>query len=204
MNGIKFYLQEAPTTTIQNRFYNGWTHDHYVSCVLVFAPNGTIIMAGINLPGCMHDSEVAHTCDIYDKLEKIFEDFGVRCTVDSAFSTTRLPHLIKSGQKSFATIEDAQLGAEGTSMRQGSEWGMRAFRSSFPRANDRILYEEHGRRYELQLLLILLYNYRANKVGINQIRNVYMPSFNFNSTEMHEDEWNLTDDENDDDEGDQE
>ena len=81
---------------------------------------------------------------------------------------------------------------------------MRAYSSSFPRACDRIPYEEYGRRYEFQILLILLLNYRANKVGINQIRSVYMPSFNFETTDMHDDEWNLTDDEDDDDEDDDE
>ena len=73
MDGIKFYLQEAPTTTIQNRFYNGWTHDHYVSCVLVFAPNGTIVIASINLASCMHDSEVAHTCNIRNNPDDLSE-----------------------------------------------------------------------------------------------------------------------------------
>ena len=62
-------------------------------------------------------------------------------------------------------------------MRQTVEWGMHAFRSSFPRICDKIRYEENGRRYEFILLLLLVYNYRANKVGINQIKTTYMSEF---------------------------
>ena len=59
-------------------------------------------------------------------------------------------------------------------MRQSAEWGMRAFQSSFPRIKDRLSYEEAGERKLILRCLILIYNYRANKVGINQIRNTYM------------------------------
>ena len=42
MDGLKLRLQRSGNNKIQNMFYNGWTHDHYVSCVFVFAPDGTI------------------------------------------------------------------------------------------------------------------------------------------------------------------
>jgi len=41
---------------IHECFYNGWQHDHYVSNIFVFVPNGLIIACAINNPGCMHDS----------------------------------------------------------------------------------------------------------------------------------------------------
>jgi hypothetical protein len=42
MDGLKLYLQRAENTEIQERFYNGWTHDHYVTSVFCFCPDGTI------------------------------------------------------------------------------------------------------------------------------------------------------------------
>jgi hypothetical protein len=38
-------------------------------------------------------------------------------------------------------------------------------------------WEMNGERHVLLWLAVLLYNYRANTVGLNQIRAVYMPSF---------------------------
>ena len=41
MDGIKLMLEYAGDDDIQNRFYNGWTCDHYIGAVIVFCPNGT-------------------------------------------------------------------------------------------------------------------------------------------------------------------
>ncbi len=37
MDGIKLTIHVAPSDNVQCIFYNGWTHGHYVSAVLVFA-----------------------------------------------------------------------------------------------------------------------------------------------------------------------
>ena len=68
--------------------------------------------------------------------------------------------------------EEIVINKEATAMRQSAEWGMRAFQSSFPRIKDRIIFEENGER-RLILRLLALFNYRANMVGINQIRHTY-------------------------------
>jgi hypothetical protein len=67
------------------------------------------------------------------------------------------------------------LQQEATSLRQAAEWGMRAIQSSFPRLKDRIQYENNGERKVFLLLLPLLYNYRTNLVGLNQIGSTYVP-----------------------------
>ena len=36
MNGLKLYLEQSSEAVIQNMFYNGWTHDHYVAAVFDF------------------------------------------------------------------------------------------------------------------------------------------------------------------------
>ncbi len=50
MDGLKLYLQQAGSTVIQERFYNGWTHDHYVTSVFCFCPDGTIPICVFQCP----------------------------------------------------------------------------------------------------------------------------------------------------------
>ena len=42
MDGRKLYLQQSGNSEIQARFYNGWTHGHYVMLIFVFCLDGTI------------------------------------------------------------------------------------------------------------------------------------------------------------------
>ena len=72
-------------------------------------------------------------------------------------------------------MENLAVKRDATSMRQTAEWGMRAIQSSFPRLKDTVKYEELGERRTMMKMVLLLYNLRARLVGINQIRNVYMP-----------------------------
>ena len=60
-------------------------------------------------------------------------------------------------------------------MRQSAEWGgMHAFQSSMPRIKNRMVFKERGeRKVTLSSLMILLYNFRANLVGINQLTSFY-------------------------------
>ena len=86
-DGCKLAIEVASNDDSEQRmFYNGWTHGHYVSCIFVFAPDGTIPMCAVNAPGCMHDSMVASYGGIYGKLESAFNEHGVKTVVDSAFS----------------------------------------------------------------------------------------------------------------------
>ena len=83
---------------MQERFYNGWTHNHYVTSVFVFCPNGIILIAFFNVPGAVHDSQIAHWGKIYDKLDEVYKATCGKCTVDSAFAKVNRPFLIKSSQ----------------------------------------------------------------------------------------------------------
>ena len=73
-------------------------------------------------------------------------------------------------------IHTMKLNKEATSMRQSAEWGMRALQGSFPRLTNRFRFEEKGERGIMLKMMVLAYNLRARMVGINQIRNVYMPT----------------------------
>eukprot|EP00957_Ditylum_brightwellii_P129875 9906484-Ditylum_brightwellii.AAC.1 len=42
MDGLKLYLEQSSSHAIQNAFYNGWKHDHYVSNIFLFTPDKMI------------------------------------------------------------------------------------------------------------------------------------------------------------------
>ena len=128
---------------------------------------------------------VAVIGNIYSKLESIYEACGARCVVDSAFARNNYPFLIKSEKPSVGmTLEEMNLAVEATSLCQAAEWGMHAFQSSFPRVKDRIEFESIGQQKQMMKLMILLFNLRSRRVGINQILNVYMPSLIVDVNEM--------------------
>jgi hypothetical protein len=64
---------------------------------------------------------------------------------------------------------------QATYMRQAAEWGMYALRSSFGRLRGTLRYETKGQRNKIIESIVLLHNWRANMVGINQIKTVFMP-----------------------------
>jgi hypothetical protein len=190
MDGLKLQLQQSRNTAIQERFY-GWTHDHYVTSVFCFCPDGTIPIAFFNVPGSVHDSQVAELGNIYQKLEQVYESTGGKCCVDSAFSNHKKDYLLKSGQDLLGSSAptrreqqiEHQLRRQTTSARQTAEWDMLSIQASFPRVKDRFIYEERGERRIVMKMFVLLYNMRARMVGINQIRNTYMPHLLRNANE---------------------
>ena len=148
MDGLKIALEQSGDALIQECFYNGWTHYHYVSSVLCFCPDGTISIAYINITGAVHDSQIADYGDIYDKLETVYQQDGGQCTIDSAFGNVNREFLINSSQELIHTqsYRAQSIARDATSMRQSAEWGMRAFQSSMPRIKDRMKFEERGER----------------------------------------------------------
>ena len=86
MDGLKLLLESSGISKEQNMFYNGWTHDTYVTSVICFCADGTIPITCFNVPGCQHDSTIAEWGNVYKKLEKIYNRTNGTCVVDSAFS----------------------------------------------------------------------------------------------------------------------
>ena len=189
MDGIKTPIQQASSTKLQSYFYNGWKHNHYVTSVFCFCPDGTIPIAYMNLPGSMHDSTIADAGGIYDKLEKLYNATGAVTCVDSAFRMKNCPYIIKSSQENFVgngdNEEEVRLDIrrkrQATSMRQSSEWGMRALQSSFPRLCDRMVFEQRGEQHTALKMMIYLYNFGARMVGINQIKNFFQPALDMDA-----------------------
>jgi hypothetical protein len=98
-----------------------------------------------------HTSTNADRGNIYIKLEKVCNETGGICCVDSAFLMRNQPYMIRSSQSDI-TGTGATTGPkfgfdknqQGTSMQQCSEWGMRVLQSSFPCLNDKFLFETKG------------------------------------------------------------
>jgi hypothetical protein len=198
MDGLKLQIQKPPEDLKQGEFYNGWTHDHYVTSVFVFAPDGTIPICSFNHPGSTHDSDIAEYGGIYKKLGDVFRRNGGRCVADQAFSGKKFEFVLKSSQSAAPLLwqnEDqgnrevvahqVAVNIEATSMRQSAEWGMRAFQSSFPRVKDRIIYETRGERRLILKSLIFLFNVRARKVGVSQIKNTYVTAWDVDANERY-------------------
>uniref|UniRef100_A0A7S4AMZ1 DDE Tnp4 domain-containing protein n=1 Tax=Pseudo-nitzschia australis TaxID=44445 RepID=A0A7S4AMZ1_9STRA len=172
-DGLKVMLQKSSDWSVQNQHYNGWTADTYINNVFVFAPDGRIRMCTINAPGSWHDSTMAEY-GIYDGLEELFNQHGVRVVVDSAFRLASQPFLIKSSQTDPDNTQGIVLNRQATSLRQLSEWGMRMIQGSFPRLKERLRLEEFGERKIILHLTVLLYNHQASTARINQILNTLM------------------------------
>jgi hypothetical protein len=80
MDGLKLMLEQTGNALIQWQLYNGWRHDHYVTSVLCFFPDGTIQIVFCNIPSAVHDSQVANYWDIHDKLESVYVRDDAKCT----------------------------------------------------------------------------------------------------------------------------
>jgi hypothetical protein len=186
MDGLKLYFQQAEHAIIQERFYNGWMHDHYVTSVFCFCPDETIPIAFLNVLG---SAELGNICG---KLESVFEATRGKCCVDSAFGNVSREYLYKSSQDLFESLaptvvekrmEDFEQMWQATSAQQTSEWGMLSMQTSFPWLCDRFHYKECGKRQIILKMMVLLFNLRARMVGINHIRNTYMRHLTHNAME---------------------
>ena len=146
--------------------------------MFAFAPDGTIRACVLDAPGSFHDRTVASFGGLYTLLTDVYNCNGGKVVIDSAFARADYDFIIKSGQEVWFELGEnvARQNRQATSARQYAEWGMRALQGSFPWLHDRFRYKEAGERKTTLLTIVLLYNFRANKVGLNQILNTYMPA----------------------------
>jgi hypothetical protein len=140
MDGLKLRLERAGDDDMQNIFYNGWTHDHYVSNLFLFSPDGMIRACYINAPGTTHDSTMANLSVIYDLVDALYVRRGSKIVVDSAFSADSRQSVYKSHQDNIDgngnIRRNPDVHRQAKSVRQLSEWGMRGLQGSFPCLKD--------------------------------------------------------------------
>jgi hypothetical protein len=63
-----------------------------------------------------------------------------------------------------------------TSLRQSSEWGMRALQASFARLKTKLTSDKEKRQLIIYAIA-LLHNFRTRHVGLNQISTVFNPHY---------------------------
>lgn len=188
MDGLKLEIEKSPDQDEQEIFFNGWHHTHWVNNVLVFSPDGKIVIAGYNFPGSNHDSTVALGSKIYDKLEACHADTGARCVVDSAFPVSgRMRNVLIRSGKEDVRCENSRgplINKQATQYRQASEWSMRSLQGSMPRMKDVMKWETKGERKLILKVFFLLHNFRCANLGQNQMQTVFMNNIGRNAEEM--------------------
>ena len=166
MDDLKLTLQRPGNERQQNNFYNGWTHEHYVTNLFLFSPDGKIRFSYFNAPGVLHNFTMAIWSSIYDQNEMVYKDTGKKVVVDSAFASKKSNAMLKSHQNNLDANGNLRqrfgINRQATSVRQLSEWGMRCLQGSFPRMKDKFRYEENGERKLILQMIVLLYNFRAS------------------------------------------
>ena len=139
MDSLKLYLQQAGNGEIQERYYNGWMHDHYIMSVFCFCSDGTILIAFFNVPGSVHNNQVAEFGNIHEKVENVFLLTGAKCCVNLAFGNMQMDYLYKLCQDIFGSLAptrkerklDTCKKRQATLVQQTAEWGMRMLKTSF-------------------------------------------------------------------------
>lgn len=129
-----------------------------------------------SLSGSWHDSSVA-----VPLMQTVVEKLGPYAfCVDSGFPTKgTLQGKFVGPPKSNAGLlsaEQRQKAKVYVSLRQAAEWGMRALQGSFSRLKSRITSDKR-KRFNLILVIVLLHNFRTEKVGFNQIATVFGPDY---------------------------
>ena len=73
-DGLKLPFEACSGLLKQGMYYNGWQHGHYITNLFVFGADGTIIDAVLNVPGSVHDSQVANWGGTYRKLKEVYSE----------------------------------------------------------------------------------------------------------------------------------
>ena len=143
---------------------------------------GEIIACRTNCPGSWHDSRVAE--GIYEKLEHETPD-GFCVVADSAFpqghdrNAGKIRVSLKAGQPLPMNLVQRRrvldLSQSVLSYHQTAEWGMRELQGSFGRLRIPLGIEDMEKRADLIETCFGLHNLRVRMVGINHIKNVYVP-----------------------------
>jgi len=176
-DGLSLPIQCASDPISQATNYNGYHHDTMINNVFCFSPTGKIIFACINFPGSWHDSQVS--LSLISKVVRNIGDFKI--CVDQGFP--RSGDLLNKfvgplSRRARSNLPEetrrAALRRHNTyvSLRQSSEWGMRALQGTFVRMKSRLTSNKRKRR-QILTVIILLHNFRTDVVGLNQIATVF-------------------------------
>ena len=181
MDGVSLKTECTSEKVAQNAFYSGYECDTVVNNVFAYGPDGKVFIAAINFPGSWADGSLcAH---LFDSIRrrigpyKICVDQGFPRSGD-AWNILVGPMNERSARHLHPSVRDYMLKVSNvfTSLRQSSEWGMRALQGSFPRCKKRLPGNCKMRRRVLESI-VLIHNFRTDLVGSNQISTVFDPEY---------------------------
>ena len=177
VDGVSVPVQCSDEEHLQRAAYCGYSHDTMCNNVFAFSPEGKIIYAAINFPGSWHDSTVS-----LQLIRLVVSKIGTYALcVDQGFPRSGdlfdrfvgpLPKRLKRRLTDEARAYLLPLHEKYISLRQASEWGMRALQGTFSRLKSR-LTSNLRKREKIILSIVLLYNFRTELVGLNQIATVF-------------------------------
>ena len=181
VDGVSIQVQCSDEILAQNSAYNGYHHDTACNNVFAFAPTGKIIFAAINYPGSWHDAQVCH-----ELIDWVIEHIGAFAfCVDQGFRRSGplygkfVGPISKKARAALSEhVRDLLMRKHGVyvSLRQASEWGMRALQGTFARLKSRLTSDKEKRKVILEGC-VYLHNFRTHYVGLNQIATVFNPHY---------------------------
>ena len=163
VDGLSLACQCSDDELMQNAAYNGYNHDTSCNNVFAFSPEGKIMFSAFNYPGSWHDSTVAQQL-----INVVIKRIGVYAMcVDQGFPRSgdlhgRFVGPMSRKMRNKLDPELAQyllpLHEKYVSLKQASEWGMRALQGTFSRLKSR-LTSNSEKRGLIILSIILLHNF---------------------------------------------
>ena len=151
MYSLSLPIQCSPDPLDQSRNFNGHYHDTRCNNVFAFGPNGKIFLSLVNAPGSWHDSIVCVPLAV-----RLIKKAPESCLcVDQGFPRNGVMHGRFVGplsEKSLAKMSPRMRAVQlplisaYVSLRQASEWGMRALQGYCPRIKARLPYDKDIRR----------------------------------------------------------
>jgi hypothetical protein len=181
VDGKNYHVQEPSNADLQNAMYNGWLHSTFITGVLCFGVDGTLIWGKHNIVGSWNDGDMSR--DLQEKLldkNYVDEDYGI--VSDSAFPATKamkrkIVSPLKEGEleKAAPDIQGVllELSNSITSLRQACEWGVGSVEKVWRILFLPLPFNQETRQRRLTNIFHL-HNYRIRTTGISQIRNVFL------------------------------
>lgn len=146
--------------------------------IFIFAPHGIIVMCMLNCPGFMHDCKLAAigTPSICMKIDVLFEQYGTKCVMDSAFSLAGKNHdYIHSNRTSnnYSRIKLQAPSADScNSCVTNSRMGNACPASSICMLESSVAIQKRDEQLRGFLMIIFLYNFSTNHVNLNQVHYI--------------------------------
>ena len=169
MDGVAFASECSSEEIEQNAYYNGYHRDTMVNNMFAYGHDGKVFLAAINFPGSWHDGSITTNLlpFITGKIQgyKICVDQGFPRSGDACQILVG-PYSKRSACRLAPNLRPylLRMSATYTSLRQASEWGMKALQGSFPRCKARLPSCKVKRGLVLEAI-VLIHNFRTELVG---------------------------------------